>query len=145
MKTIVCLVDFSDAAPKVIEQAQAFAQAFNARVVLLHVAPKEHVVMDLAMVSPIVTQAPSPEAIKADFERLSALAQSLTQAGIAPQVEQLKDADVESLVTKCEQLEADLIVVGSHRHGALYQWLTGSMTSGVLKSARCAVLVVPAG
>jgi len=34
-------------------------------------------------------------------------------------------------------------VMGSHGHGAVYNLLVGSVTAGVLKSAKCPVLVVP--
>jgi nucleotide-binding universal stress UspA family protein len=34
--------------------------------------------------------------------------------------------------------------MGSHGHGALFEFLVGSVTNGVLKSAKCPVLVVPA-
>jgi nucleotide-binding universal stress UspA family protein len=43
----------------------------------------------------------------------------------------------------CHNLEADLIVVGTHHHGALYQFLIGTYTADILKKARCPVLVVP--
>ena len=144
MRTIVSLVDFSDAAPKVIEQTQTFAQALDARVILLHVVPKDHVVLDLAMVAPVIRVAPGPAAIKADFDRLTTLGRPLTASGIDTLVEQLNDADVEGLIQKCAHWEADLIIVGSHQHSALYNWLIGSITGDVLKSARCPVLVVPA-
>jgi len=37
----------------------------------------------------------------------------------------------------------DLIVMGSHGHGAVYNLLVGSVTEGVMKGAQCPVLVVP--
>jgi len=37
-----------------------------------------------------------------------------------------------------------MIVMGSHGHGALYELLVGSITQGVLKAAKCPVVVVPA-
>ena len=39
--------------------------------------------------------------------------------------------------------KADLIVLGSHGHTALYELLLGGTTHLVLKKARCPVLVVP--
>ena len=51
---------------------------------------------------------------------------------------------VEKILTSAETHAADLIVMGSHGHGALYELLVGSVTSGVLHGAKCPVLVVPA-
>jgi universal stress protein E len=39
----------------------------------------------------------------------------------------------------------DLVVLGTHGHGHLEQMLTGSVTSDVLREARCNVLAVPPG
>jgi hypothetical protein len=40
---------------------------------------------------------------------------------------------------------ADLIVVGSHGHGAVRRFLLGSVADRVFKSSACPVMVVPHG
>ena len=47
------------------------------------------------------------------------------------------------IAEEAKALKADYIVIGSHGHGAFYDLLVGSTTSGVLKKASCAVVVVP--
>jgi hypothetical protein len=37
-----------------------------------------------------------------------------------------------------------MIVMGSHGHGALFNLLMGTVCNGVLRKARCPVVVVPA-
>jgi nucleotide-binding universal stress UspA family protein len=51
---------------------------------------------------------------------------------------------VDKVLDQAGEHHADLIVMGSHGHGALYEFLVGSVTSGVLKGAKCPVLVIPA-
>ncbi len=46
------------------------------------------------------------------------------------------------IVDECQQWEADLVVVGSHGHGALHRFLLGSVSEQVLKHAPCSVLIV---
>jgi nucleotide-binding universal stress UspA family protein len=41
------------------------------------------------------------------------------------------------------QLEADLVVVGSHGRHGVARWLLGSVAEGVVRQATCPVLVVP--
>jgi nucleotide-binding universal stress UspA family protein len=41
------------------------------------------------------------------------------------------------------QLQADLLVVGSHGRNVLLRWLLGSVAESVLRQATCAILVVP--
>jgi nucleotide-binding universal stress UspA family protein len=48
------------------------------------------------------------------------------------------------ILAQADQLQADLIVVGSHGHGATYDLLVGSISSGVIRKSKVPVLVVPA-
>ena len=51
---------------------------------------------------------------------------------------------IETIIEEAGRLKVDMIVVGSHGHGAMYQLLVGSVSEGVLHRATCPVLVVPA-
>jgi len=53
------------------------------------------------------------------------------------------NAPVFGLTQLASQLEADLIVVGSHGRRGLARWLLGSVADGVVRQANCAILVVP--
>ena len=44
---------------------------------------------------------------------------------------------------KQERLEADLIMMGSHGHSAIYRLLVGSVTEGVMRKAPCPIMIVP--
>ncbi|MHC4880121.1 MAG: universal stress protein [Planctomycetota bacterium] len=46
------------------------------------------------------------------------------------------------IVVECQEWGADLVVVGSHGHGALHRFLLGSVSEQVLKHAPCSVLIV---
>ena len=47
------------------------------------------------------------------------------------------------ILKTAEEQRADFIVMGSHGHTAFYDFLVGSTTHGVLKSAPCPVVVLP--
>ena len=143
MKTILTLVDFSAATAKVIAQTEALAKAFGARVILVHVLKREPVVFDVGLASPTVLRSPNEEAIQACQAKLDALRDSLTAAGIAATAQQFADATMAKIIEGSIRLEADVIVVGSHHHSALYDLFIGSFTQELLKLANCPVLVVP--
>lgn len=48
-----------------------------------------------------------------------------------------------ALTRLASQLEADLLVIGSHGLNGVARWLLGSVAEGVVRRATCAVLVVP--
>lgn len=143
MKTIVTLIDFSDVTFKLLRQAHDLARALDSHVVLLHVVPQEPVVVGFG-VSPTIMRAPSDELVESDTEKLLQLQESLTKFGIHATTRQLREATIDTVLRECENLHADLIIIGSHRHGPLYNLLVGSVTSDILKRTHCPVLVVPA-
>ncbi len=50
---------------------------------------------------------------------------------------------VEVILDEASKLKTDLIVVGSHGHGAVYHLMVGSVSEGVLHRSTCPVLVIP--
>jgi len=143
MKTIVALVDFSDVTAKVLQQAKTLAEAFHSHVILLHGLERRAVVVDMGVASPTILQDLTPEDIAEDTAKLLKMTGPVTDAGINLTIRQLPDSTVESIVEEAERLKADMIIVGSHHHGAFYNLIVESVTSGVLKHAACPVLVVP--
>ena len=51
---------------------------------------------------------------------------------------------MEEILKTAQDISADLIVMGSHGHGPVYNLLVGSVTEGVLKAGQRPVLLVPA-
>ncbi|MBW2274656.1 MAG: universal stress protein, partial [Deltaproteobacteria bacterium] len=47
------------------------------------------------------------------------------------------------ILAEAKRLAADMIVMGSHGHGALYRALLGSVSEGVLHKATCPLTIVP--
>ena len=143
MKNIVALVDFSDLTFKVLKQAHDLTKAFDANLVLLHVVPKEPTVVDLGVVSPTVLTEPTDERLSEDAGKLLELQESLAKFGTNVTSRQIRASSVDELLAEARQLAPDLIIVGSHGHGALYSLMVGSVSHQVLKKAPCPVLVVP--
>ncbi len=143
MKTIIALVDFSDVTARVLEQATLHARTYGARLILVHVVPAEPAVVEFGIASPTLLQPPSQRRIEKDYEQLLNLRDSLANSGVEVSAQQLEQADTGKVVNLCHSLAADLIVVGTHHHGALYQFFIGTYTADILKKAHCPVLVVP--
>ena len=143
MNPIVTLIDFSDLAPKLLEQSERFGKALGSRGVLLHVVPNDPIAIDAGIGATNVTQPPSEASVQQEYNRLSAMGDLLNKAGVNVTVDQLVGADMRTVLDECERLNPELIIVGSHHHGALYNWFMGSFTSDVLKAVNFPVLVVP--
>jgi nucleotide-binding universal stress UspA family protein len=58
------------------------------------------------------------------------------------EVEIVDKAPVDGILGEAERFQADVIVVGWRGHGAVRRLLMGSVSRGVVRGAKCAVLVV---
>lgn len=141
MKTIVALIDFSDVTFRVIKQAHHLAKAFDSEVILLHVV--NGVEVGLAKVASALTPEAPLDSMVGELQQLEALRNELAGFGVKVTTRPLGDPTVEGLLEETQELGADLIIMGSHRHGVLYNFLVGSVTDNILKRAVCPVLVVP--
>jgi len=71
------------------------------------------------------------------------LAKEIAQDGIKATSHEPTGAVAEEILNPADVLKADLIVMGTHGHGAMYNLLVGSTTKGVLKRSARPVLLVP--
>src|SRR5689334_20234156 len=146
MKTILAPIDFSDISDAVVREAEGLARGLNGRLVLLNV---------IQPALPLATDYLSPAVVQSAVEMTDAAEKSAARklARIARKVE-AEAVPVEAVheigdpvtvvLAKAESLPADFVVVGSHGHSALFDLVAGSVAHGVLRKAKCPVIVVPA-
>jgi nucleotide-binding universal stress UspA family protein len=160
MKRILVAIDFSDATPRVIDLARQLAKALDAEIHLVHVkelsaagaqgtlgyglagmpelAPMSGV--PVTMFDPMRQRVPEDEGEKS---KLAKWQKEIAQDGIKVSLHEPTGAVAEEILNQADVLNADLIVMGRHGYGAMYNLLVGSATKGVLKRSARPVLVVP--
>src|SRR5437588_11544073 len=69
--------------------------------------------------------------------------EKIAQCGVKVTLHEPTGAVVEEILNEADVVNADLIVVGTHGHGAMYNLLVGSVTKGVLRRSTRPVLLVP--
>jgi nucleotide-binding universal stress UspA family protein len=80
---------------------------------------------------------------KTAAKHLEKVKAALSAQAIPVEIAQFSGAPVVHIIEQAEKYDADYIVMGSHGHTAFYDLLVGSTTHGVLKRAKCPVLIVP--
>lgn len=65
------------------------------------------------------------------------------ESGVSIMAHVLLDAPMFALTRLADELEADMIVVGSHGRHGVARWLLGSVAEAVVRQATCPVLVIP--
>jgi nucleotide-binding universal stress UspA family protein len=144
MKRILIPVDFSPVTHAVLESATTIATACDAKIFLVHVAPA--FVRDLKKVKiPQHERDFVAHMLREEHRDLQALAEDLTKRQCDAEALLVEgDGAVEKILDEARRLHADLIIVGSHGHGRLYDMLIGSTCEGILREARIPVMIVPA-
>ncbi|MDB6171105.1 MAG: hypothetical protein JWL59_416 [Chthoniobacteraceae bacterium] len=142
-KTILVAVDFSDVTQGVVDAARSMAAAFGGRIILLHVEEPEPDFVGFEA-GPQPVRVNVAHEVRATHRQLEGLKQTLGEGGVEVMALHIQGPGVEKILHEAQQQGAELIVIGSHGHGAIYNLLVGGVTSGVLKGATCPVLVVPA-
>lgn len=143
MKTILVPIDFSDITDRVVETACSMARALGARIVLLHLSEPEPDFIGFEP-GPMSVRATVARDFRAEHARLEEAKAAVTGAGVEALALHIQGPLVETILEQAQRHGAEMIVMGSHGHGALYDLLVGGVTSGVLRRVACPVLVVPA-
>lgn len=144
MKTILVPIDFSTATTRVCPAACNLGKLIHGRVALLHVIPPLPVMMNEYYVFDTGHMAQAMEVIeKQGTRKLRALGRRYHSRSWPVQTAQVRGQPAPTILANAEAFKAAYNVIGSHGHGAAYDLLVGSTTHGVLRKARCPVLVVP--
>jgi nucleotide-binding universal stress UspA family protein len=149
MKLLVA-VDFSEFADKIIAEAEKLAKYLQAKVYLLHVLPPPSPIID---VTPDAATLQPPE-LPFEIDHFSALSDSASEkllsitdrfqkCGIDTTIIISHNDEIVAIIDESEKNKVDMIMLGSHGHGALYHLLIGSVSEGVIRKASCPVIIVP--
>lgn len=133
-KKILFPTDFSHAGDAALEFAESLAKEGNGRLLIVHVQEAPVAYLGDGMYYGI----PEPST-----EGLMKMLQAVKPADSRVPVEYrlVTGHPVESLVRLAKEEAIDLIVLGSHGRTGLSRMLIGSVAEGVVRKAKCPVLV----
>ena len=141
MKILVA-VDLSAGTNAVLAAARDIAQSRSSEIVIFHVAAPDSTFVSY-QAGPQHERDWRAEETSKEHTQLQELARDLAgeNRNVRPMI--VKGPTAEKIVDEATQVGADLIVLGSHGHGALFHLVAGSVTMAVLHSTKIPVLVVP--
>lgn len=142
MKTFLVPVDFSAVTGTVIDTAIEFSKNLSGRITLLYVVQPPAVTGDYALPVEVLQEAvaASEKAASGHLAKHEARARA---AGVSVESVIRQGSPMQLIIEEADARQADFIVMGSHGHGKLYDFLVGSTASGVIKQARCGVIILP--
>jgi len=144
MKTLLVPIDFSATSGRSLETAATLAQALEAHLVVLHalqpIAPVGDPMMmpDMAQIGEMQKNAEREARMQ-----LTRACEKISAHGVTIESQLLDGPATAAILDRARALPADLIIMGSHGHTALYDLLLGGTSHAVLKKAPCPVVIVP--
>jgi nucleotide-binding universal stress UspA family protein len=158
MKNLLVAVDFSKTTEAVVGQAAALAKVLGAKLWVVHVTSDETQAMAFEATqftgyAPEFVAMPgdvqlardiSAEEIKREHRELLGISSNLRNEGIEAQAILLKGDAARLISEKAAEVDAAMIILGSHGHGLLHKAFLGSVSEAIMRHAKCNVLVVPA-
>lgn len=130
--TILVPTDFAHEDQTIQSLKQAEKLAGNGRIVLLHVVDQIPAYALIELPDNVAV-----DQIKHAREELQKIAK---EAGVHADVEVRKGRSYNQIIQSADEINADLILINSHRPG-LKDYLLGSTAAKVVRHAQCAVLV----
>jgi universal stress protein A len=142
-RKIVCPVDFSAGSERALEKAEELARALGAEIELLHV----YQLPVLALPEAPVTVSPTFVADLTDrAERaLKPLAEKIRAHGLTVGTRLMEGHPAEVITSRARDLEASMIVMGTHGKSGFRRFLLGSTAERVVRMATVPVLTVHVG
>lgn len=151
MKRILVAVNFSEEAEHLITYTEELARNMKAEVVLMHTEPFTDAYAITA--TPAVSYAMAGSAIPDEYthdermhdaeDKLEQFKTRLAKKGISTTSILLDESLNRAVADSVQDVHADLLIIGSHKHGALYHLLFGNTSEQIINKIDIPVLVVP--
>ena len=135
-------IDFSDATDKVIAAIEQHVTKKGSKITLLHVAEPDPAFVGYEA-GPDVVRSQVAQEYKREHKEIQDLAQGLRDIGFDATGLLIQGPIVKTVLETAKKAKADMIIMGTHGRGAVFQILVGSVSEGVLHKAKCPVLLVP--
>jgi nucleotide-binding universal stress UspA family protein len=139
MERILIATDGSQASQEAVEFGVELAEEHGAHVFFVHVIPTLDLVPMSGLVMVGARQHDPCDEDRRSLEDAETVAES---HGVFATTRLLTGDAVDEIVACADNLDADLIVVGSRGHGALASALLGSVSRGVMSESKRPVAVI---
>ena len=142
MKTILVPIDFSPISQHTVDTASMLARATDCSIAFIHVIPENLFFDGIGMPVPDTSDETEPMVFEAR-KALNRYVSAALSSGLSANAYVTRGHPAEHILHKAMELDPRLIVMGAHAHGSIYHLFAGSTAEGVIKRARCPVVLVP--
>ncbi len=142
MKNIIVGIEFKENEKQLLKMATMLAKPFNSKIWLLHVEAPEPEYVGYS-VGPQYIKEERTNLEKVDKKHLQDLAEHMEISHSKVETVLIKGETSRMILEETDKINADLIVLGHHKHNVLYKVFVGSVDKEVIRQSDVPVLIVP--
>ena len=142
MENILVSLDFDDNTEKILETTRQLAYAFRSKVWLLHISSPAPDLNDYR-IGPIYIRSDREKLLQKEHQLLDQFTTMMIESGISAEGILIHGATDAMILEESEKLDIDLVVMGRHEHGFLYNLYFNTTSSVVTNKSKAPVLIVP--
>ncbi|HEV7350372.1 universal stress protein [Telluribacter sp.] len=142
MKNILVAVDIDTESRELVRMAAELAEKLRARVWIVHVTAAEPDFVGYG-VGPQYIRDIRAEDLRDEHRYLGEYCRNLRDRGIEAEALLIQGPTVKMILAEAQKLEIDLVVIGTHDHGFLYNAFSENTALELVKKGRIPILTVP--
>ena len=148
MKRILVAVDFTEEADIVLDYASRIASQFKAKLCIVHCESIDYYISvgednTFGSFNSIMLPEVIENRRKIVKKKLQEIKQKVNKTGLDVKSVLLEGPTVQNIIEEAEAFKADLIIVGSHKHGRFFNLIFGSTHNALINHVDIPVLVIP--
>jgi len=142
LKNILVAIDFNDSVGDLLGYAEGLALKFEAKIWVVHVAePNPDFVGYEA--GPQYIRDLKAEDFKEEHRKLQTISTAFVGEDVECEALLIQGSTVETLLEEANKLNADLIILGTHKHSFFYNLFSESVSLEIFKQANIPVMAIP--
>jgi|SRR5690606_804229 len=142
LKNILVAVDFNDSVGDLLSFAESLAMKYEAKIWLLHVAEPDPDFVGM-VTGPQYIRDMKAEDLREEHKTLQSLRKTFLDEEVESEALTIQGSTVDAVLEEADKLNIDLIIVGTHKHGFLYNLLAESVSVELLKKINIPMLSIP--
>ncbi|MBT8190881.1 MAG: universal stress protein [Bacteroidia bacterium] len=142
IKNILVAVDLKSTDNALLQIAMHQALAFKAKTWIIHVAAPDPLFVGYK-IGPQYIRDSRADTLKEEHHTLYHYMKSMEDKGAECTALLIQGSTLEMLLKEIEKLKIDLVIMGEHRHGLMYESFIGHTSTKILKNTNVPVLIVP--
>lgn len=142
MKNILVAIDFSKGNDQLLLHAREQAKKSKAKIWILFAAPPNPDFVGMEIGPKYIRDNVASE-LREDHKRLQNMAEVIRGEDIECEALMVQGPAADVILYEADKLDIDLIVIGSHGHGSMFNLLVGSVCNAVIKKSKRPILLIP--